>query len=355
FGCRYFWIGHAEIPMFLCLVDSSYLGDPLQKTSGIKNISRIACGNWLREQARTILAWYDQGIAGRLPSLNAGDQISATDFRRATKVLLMHHYLLEPKEGTRYVQDYFLRIKNKKEIIGNVLMADFDLMLCGHKHVLSADDRTYAQHLDPRSTNRILLNAFKRQLGLRSSPIETDSSGRRIKRALLNCAFVMGRWFHGQEKDGIIDLVERHLQDVAVFEQRMNEIFTDTDPAFDKLDAGETDGIITAIQNLSPAQRVELSRIASKQLRECRKALGNRKFLHIMSGSSAKKTSLPDSRAVNVYDISDNGKEVEIRFKRYVYGPPDPADTDKRKWIFKVNVDGGERIFHLPHSRRGRV
>lgn len=137
FGCRYFWIDHNKTPMFLCLVDSSYLGDPSKKTPGIANIDRIACGRWLREQARTILAWYDRGIAGRLPSLNTKGQIPASDFRRATKVLLMHHYLFEPKEGRHPIKDYYLRIKNKKEIIGNVLMADFDLMLCGHKHVLS--------------------------------------------------------------------------------------------------------------------------------------------------------------------------------------------------------------------------
>lgn len=354
FGCRYFWLNHTGTPIFLCLVDSSYLGDPSERTSGVGNLDRIACGKWLRQQARTILSWYDQGIAGTLPFLNTEDRISESDFRRSTKVLLMHHYLFEPKEGSRQLRDYFLRIKNKKEIIGNVLMADFDLLLCGHKHVLSADDRTYAQHLDPRSTNRILLNAFKRQLGLRTSPMETDHRGRRIKRALLNCIHIIASWLHGKEKDGIIDLVERHLNDVAQFEQRMKEIFTDTDPAFEKLNAEEADGIITAIQKLNPSQRIELSRIATKQLRECSKAFGKRKFLHIMSGSSAKKTSIPYSRALNIYEILDENKGVKIRFKRYTYGPEDSSNIDKSAWSFKVNEDGGERIFHLSHSRRGR-
>lgn len=163
----------------------------------------------------------------------------------------------------------------------------------------------------------------------------------------------MGRYFRGQERDGIIDLIERHLHDVSEFEQKMKEIFTDTDPDFDELDTGEIDDIVTAIQILTPGQRLELSRVAAKQLRECRKALGNRKFLHIMSGSSSKKTTMPNSRALNIYDISDKNQEIEIRFKRYVYGP-DSTDTGKQTWNFQVNEDGGERVFHLPNSRRGR-
>jgi len=353
FGCRYFWIECNETPLFICLVDSSYLGDPSKKTSGIGNIDRIACGKWLREQARTILAWYDLGVAGRLPLLSCQGQIPSSDFRRATKVLLMHHYLFEPKEGRHPIKDYYLRIKNKKEIIGNILMADFDLMLCGHKHVLSTDDRTYAQHLDKRATNRLLLSAFKRQLGLRSIPIETDSFGRYVKRNILNCAFIMGRYFRGQERDGLIDLIERHLHDASEFEQKMKEIFTDANPDFDELETGEIDGIVTAIQSLTSGQRLELSRVAAKQLRECRKALGNRKFLHIMSGSSSKMTTIPNSRALNIYDISNKNLEIEIRFKRYVYGPQS-TDTSKQTWNFQVNEDGGERVFHLPNSRRGR-
>lgn len=353
FGCRYFWINNGGTPIFLCLIDSSYLGDPLKETSGIANIDRVACGKWLREQARTILSWYDLGIAGRLSFHQDENLIPSAEFQRATKVLLMHHYLFEPREGRHRIKDYYLRIKNKKEIIGNVLMADFDLMLCGHKHVLSTDDRTYAQHLDPRATNRLLLSAFKRHLGLRSSPIETDSRRRRIKRALLNCAFIMGRWFQGKEKDGIIDLVERHLQDASEFEQKMKEIFTDNNPEFDELEIGEIDGIVTAIQSLTPSQRTDLSRVAAKQLRECRKALGKRKFLHIMSGSSSKRTAIPNNRAVNIYEITDNREGVQIRFKRYIYGP-DLTDPNNQNWSFQVNEDGGERVFHLLNSRRGR-
>lgn len=48
----------------------------------------------------------------------------------------------------------------------------------------------------------------------------------------------MGRWFQGQEREGIIELIERYLHDVSVFEQKMKEIFADTDPDFDELDTG---------------------------------------------------------------------------------------------------------------------
>ena len=352
YGCRYFWLSGSGVDIFLCVVDSSYLGDPSAGSSGVANIDRVACGKWLREQARSVLVWYDSGIAGKLQLPDGTGLIPAAAFRRSLKILMMHHYLLEPPVGRRRVRDFALRIKNKDEVLHNILMADFDLMLCGHKHVLWADDRTYAQHLDPRATNRLLLTIFKRQLGLRSTPMVTDRRGRMLKRAVLNGVFMLGSWFRAEGKDGIPDLVERHLHDVGEFEKRLKEMCTDNNPQFEELDSAEIDGIIAALQALSRPDRTELSRVATKQLREFKRTLGVRKFLHLMSGSSAKRTVRPDSRALNIYDIRGDRDQIEVRYRRFVWGP-DPANPSLSQWTFRLFEEGGERVFHFAHSRRG--
>lgn len=350
YGCRHFWLKGDDVDIHLCAVDSSYIGDPSKETSGVANLDRAACGRWLREQARTVLSWYDQGIAGKLKMPGESVPIPANAFRQSLKILLMHHYLLDPPVKRSRIRDHYLRIKNKKTVLRNILMADFDLMLCGHKHVLWADDRSYADHLDPRTTNRLLLTIFKRQLGLRSSPMVTDSAGRRMKRALLNGVFMLGSWLRAARKDGIPDLVERHLHDVSEFEQRLKEMFTDSDPEFEQLDNAEVDSIVTALQELPRGDRIELARIATKQLRECKSALGIRKFLHIMSGSSSKRTSIADSRALNVYDITNDEKQISVRYRRYVWGP-DPSCTIGAPWTFRLYEKGGERTFHFPHNK----
>jgi len=44
----------------------------------------------------------------------------------------MHHYLFEPPEQS---SDYFMRIQDRDVVFRNLALSDFDVLLCGQKHV----------------------------------------------------------------------------------------------------------------------------------------------------------------------------------------------------------------------------
>ena len=46
-SCRYLWIKKDDLSIYLCLVDSSYPGDPKAESSGVGQPDRVACGKVL--------------------------------------------------------------------------------------------------------------------------------------------------------------------------------------------------------------------------------------------------------------------------------------------------------------------
>jgi hypothetical protein len=351
-ACRYFWLDRDGVQLYLCLVDSSYLGD----SSGLANFNRPACGRWLREQARRILIWYENGISGKLQMPDESGLIPAQQFRGALKILMMHHYLFKPPIK-RKIFDPFLRIINNTVAVKkNILLADFDSMLCGHKHVVWTDNRTYAQHLDKRATNRILFTAFKRQFGITSSPLLSDTMGRRINRALSTFILMLARKFRSEQNEDIQNedipnLIERYLHDIPEFERQLKELCTDTNPDFEDLEQYELDEIVAKLSELTQSQRIDLARVAAKQLRDCKSALGSREFLHIMSGSSGKKTCESDHRAVNLYEIVRNNSQIDVTVNQFLWGG-DTTQSSSEPWIFRNTGLNAKMTYEFKDSRR---
>ena len=70
--------------------------------------------------------------------------------------------------------------------------------------------------------------------------------------------------------------------------------------------------------------------------------------------SSAKKSHIPNNRALNMYQVSDEPEGVLLHLSRYVFGPADDPHEPNR-WAFRLNEDGGARVFRLLHTRKGRI
>ena len=101
----------------------------------------------------------------------------------------MHHYIFEPPGHS---SDYFMRISHRDIVFRNVAMSDFDILLCGHKHIPAFDIHSYGDHFDGRAMNRYVINCFRRLIGLHSLPIQfEDNKGRYISKALTFVANIL--------------------------------------------------------------------------------------------------------------------------------------------------------------------
>src|SRR3974377_1779323 len=94
----------------------------------------------------------------------------------------MHHYLFEPPN---HKDDFFLRVDHRNIAFRNIAMADFDMLLCGHKHVPDFGRTKYGEHFDRKARVPYLFNLFRRLIGIYTVPLQLDDSkGRKMTKAL---------------------------------------------------------------------------------------------------------------------------------------------------------------------------
>ncbi len=173
-GCYYRWLQNGDKGVYIAFVDSCFLGGT-EKNDGssfgtIRYDQAVAKGKLSVDQTEKLLEWHDLGILGRLtdPS-NSDSNIDKEIFAKSLKIIVMHHYLFEPPD---HKSDYFMRVHHRDIVFRNIAFSDFDIMLCGHKHIPSFDTHSYGYHFDGRAKNRYMLNYFRRLIGLHSLPIQ---------------------------------------------------------------------------------------------------------------------------------------------------------------------------------------
>jgi len=302
YGCYYRWIEKENAGLYIAFVDSCFLGDPLEYKGSpsvqLRIDQAIAKGQLSIEQTKKLLEWHDLGVKGELQKTgNNGGYIHKDKYAQSLKILVMHHYLFEP-DG--YSSDYFMRVQDRGKVFKNVAMADFDLMLCGHKHIPSFTVHYYGQHFDQRALNRYLINCFRRMIGLHSMPIQLkDKKGKPWSKGLTWVSNVLTKLVKNREpaanprevaaqvvallRDGLErpdeleNNIRRYLREhgvsgAAVVERR--ELREIRDRISDGLDVDE---------------RRQL-RDTANIIAEVLKSLRSKPFIQSMSGSSAKAT-----------------------------------------------------------------
>lgn len=329
-GCYYKWLESGGHGVFIAFVDSCFLGDTEENTDSTFGTLRydqaIAKGKLSVDQSEKLLEWHDLGIKGHLPNPELADQCIDKDiFAKSLKIMIMHHYLFEPPG---YSSDYFMRVKHRDVVFRNVAMSDFDIMLCGHKHIPSFDVHTYGHHFDERATNRYLINYFRRIIGLHSLPIQfEDDKGNRWSRALTFLSNILTKKKVSENPNAsaeqiseeVIELLKTGLEKPEELERNVKAFIANNGISGSTLIEGaELREIRKRISvGLSQRERTTLKEVANK-ISGISRALATKPFLQVMSGSTVKATTqLEKLRCFNVYSFDREPDGWRMLAKRY--------------------------------------
>jgi len=338
-GCYYRWLEKNGIGIYIAFVDSCFLGDTEKNEEspfGTLRCDAVAKGKLSAKQAEKLLEWYDQGKMGRLEvPEKQNEYIDKEKFTKSLKILATHHYLFEP---SGHKSDYFMRYKHRKIVFRNIAFADFDLLLCGHKHIPSFEVTTYGRHFDKRARNRYLINYFRRLIGLHSLPIQlSDGLGRELTRKLSSLVNIVsklvkiskpelkGRAFANQ----VLEFLKHGLDDkINLKEEIINFLSDDRAYFLETFENGEMKLIGKTVSvGLNKNEKEKLAEFA-KNIIKISKKLRVRPFLQVMCGSSAKSYSSDEKeRGFNIYKISNNCEGWTILAEQY------PWDHDSLEFL----------------------
>lgn len=335
-GCKYKWYPIEDSGVFIAFIDTSYLGDPtgLEKESGfshfITRIPRVARGELHWRQSDRILSWFNQAVKGQLPIESGSDKmISQKQFDSSLKILVAHHYLFEPRGK---VKDPLLQMNDRTSFFVNIASANFDVYLCGHKHVSDFWPAFYNTHMDRRAASRHLFNLMRRAVGLDLLPMTlTDSKGKKVKRTLqyLSGIFITlfkietDRQFTKEVDQSMLDAIVDTFSDAIEDPSALEAKFIRMLQQFDLHSCGlVTKEELRALQlkveeRFNKQQIGELKRVADR-LQSIARNLASRPFLQIMSGASGKDHKNGcETRSFNIYEIAREGSGFNFTSNRY--------------------------------------
>jgi len=329
-GCYFDWLEKTGSGLYLAFVDTCFLGDTEENRTSTFGTLRydqaVAKGKLTVQQTEHLLEWHDKGMHGTLENPRAtGTYIDKALFAQSLKILVMHHYLFEPPE---HKSDYFMRLQHRDLVFRNIALSDFDVLLCGHKHIASFDVHPYGDHFDERAVNRYMMNYFRRLIGLESLPIQfIDEGGRKISKAVTWLTQTIASWVkrkhapadNAELAEKVFELLKTGLDKPEDLDRRVREfIHENGEVGAATLESKELKAIQKRIAvGLSTQDRKDLRKIADSVSMAARE-LKARPFLQIMSGSSAKNFRLADTkRSFNVYRVSRLSDSWRLLSERY--------------------------------------
>jgi hypothetical protein len=332
-GCNYEWLEKEGYGLYVAYADTSFLGDPMLrrlkkfKQLAIEGLSKPARGKLSLQQSEQLLNWFDLGMTG---DLNASEtyKIPKEKFAQSFKLLVMHHYLFEP-EG--FKDDFFLQLHHRDTVFRNIALADFDMNLCGHKHVSDFKTHYYGEHFDRRSKWRYMLNLFRRRLGANTLPFQfKDKNGLTmphwINRLLEVCAVIVNTAH--EEKDhidedrfieSVLELLNACMKNPAKFGGDLEVFFkTHRISGLDKIDNSCIREIQTRLcSGLSKKQKDILAQTGLTYIKKIAKGMHSRPFIQSMCGSSAKASRYKVPRSLNIYDFEFTEESYRVKRTRY--------------------------------------
>lgn len=325
-GVKYMWFDDGVMPLFVCLANSCYLSDSDEDASNLPLPSKISNGNISKNQSKRLLQLFDNGVAGLLEA-GDGSRIQGRRYLVALKVLVMHHYLFEPEfcdthPLLRPLVKPFLRMKSRKIVFHNLAMSDFDVILCGHRHVKDIKASAYAAHFDRRGQSRLAFNYARRTLGLTSLPLAADENGILIgkgKRLLLAFLAVTGlARLPADEKVAVavISFLQNAIQDPTLLRNEWLRHLKTERGAFPSISHREILELYCAVRLHLHRGNIMLLDEASQCLRSLIPKILARPFAQIMPGSSSKESAKgPRMRGVNLYEVLPMEDGVGHRFR----------------------------------------
>ena len=300
------------------------------------------------KQTEALLELHDIGMRGSLIKSDGSDgYIDKNLFSQSLKILVMHHYLFEPPGHS---SDYFMRVEDRDLVFRNIAMADFDLLLCGHKHIPSFDIHSYGHHFDVRATNRYLINCFRRMIGLHSLPVQfKDDKGNFLSKALTMLSNLLVKKKRNESPtsdskkvaDDVLELLKEGLDNPEKLEREVMEfIVSEGVSGSDVINKSELNDIKKRITTgLSIEDRKKLL-VVSKKIVGLSKSLASKPFIQSMSGSSTKAVCSKEKvRYFNQYKMEKDSSGWRIKLNRYHWDPASNSFDIKNPFISEHVVE----------------
>jgi predicted transcriptional regulator len=258
-------------------------------------------------------------------------KISKENFARSFKIVVMHHYLFEP---IGYKEDFFLRINDRDTVFRNFALADFDMCLCGHKHVPEFRPLHYGDHFDKRARGRYLIQLFRRMIGIHMMPFrfrakDGDEQPTWFSQ-LFEILFVKVRTSSPTKLDSdqyieeLLKMLEIGLEKPTQFVQEVEQFVKNYESAgcelIDHDSLSEIHSRVTS--ELSKQERRLLGEVAKVYLGKAVKSMNQRGFIQSMSGSTTKRSTAKEKfRSFNLYSITMENSSVTVSRRKYTLDP----------------------------------
>ncbi len=342
-GCNYEWIDKGDSGLYIVYVDSCFLGDPALhrrkefKQTMIASISPIARGNFTLGQSKYLTTLFDLGMAGELRDPKDDDKrIPKEKFAKSFKLLVMHHYLFEPPDCK---DDFFLKLQHRDTVFRNIALADFDMYLCGHKHVNHFAPTYYGEHFDRRAVGRYVWNLFARRLGVNTLPYQfTDADGKKISNYLNRLIEIVALKIKSKQTDGeqfideLMAALKTGVENPAKFGAEIDKFIKLHKLAgkhvIEDENIQEIQTLITS--QLSKKEREILAATGLTYISRLAKGMRSRPFIQSMCGSSAKASSSAEpARSMNIYEIQFGGDFHKVKKTRFNLGDKILQSTDE--------------------------
>lgn len=305
-GVRHDWVERDGAGVYIAYVDSCFLGSSVGDIDTFGDFRAIAKGKLSIKQSRRLLTLYDRGVRGKLELPDGSGSIDPGIFADSLKILVMHHYLFDPKKKRK---KRLMSVTQCQEVFRNIALADFDLLLCGHSHLADIHHTTYGDEFDDRAIARYLMNRFRRDLGVDSLPVRYNRHGLPISKRLSTWFNLLIRWAkrQGDETKGkalgtaFVNLLRRAIDSSEEFDAEFRKFMKDHPGVEDEISSDELEQIRGVLNSKFSVEDLKLFRVHADRLAALAKDIRIRPFMQMMNGSACKATSVGRKRCYNEY------------------------------------------------------
>ena len=236
----------------------------------------------------------------------------------------MHHYLFQPFGDKRQKT---LEVHHVRKVFQNLAYADFDMLLCGHKHVSKPFYSKYGEHFDERAKHRYAWNCFRSQVGLNALPDQfIDDKGSTLSRTVSDVMKMTWGWIARKagglvqvnQLDELCNTMKGALENAEDLESVVNQYCERANfsgpPIIAQAEVEELERRLSSA--FTKSERMALKPICDQIMKRI-KDLNNRQFSQVICGSTTKACKATKSRSFNVYEISKNGNDWSFEIGEY--------------------------------------
>ncbi len=338
---HYDWIDTGENQgLFFFYMDSSFLGDSFQeKASGFDDLTKRRLLMNIVEKIHSV---FNLGISGQLSKAGTEDKISSISFKNSLKIFVSHHYLKNVQNEDRE----FLKSSYKKDFLNRICLADYDILLNGHRHRNSFFEDRLEDNFDERGKIRYIYKQLRHMLGFEDLPTQlyNPTNGNKFNRNVSLIVRLIDRLHSALYPDAspknIIDVLNKAIEDDSIKNiETLIRNFMDITEDDKIFNTWELDSQVKVyLQNLNKEQRDKLNKKSNKIISNILTFLKKKSIVSINGGSTTKITKNLE-RSFNIYEIESTPHEYKFKTIKYRWNEQlKQFDHDwDRERTFRVN------------------